>query len=243
VFRRELSTAVRTPGYGVLALGLLAVLGGIGLPDVRAVLFVTGSIGLFGSAMTWYLTPERVVPIAVSESIYDAAATTLTGVRDELGLQSSTAYVPVGDQVRGFVPRHRDFDSPENAMHVFVTDDDASRGFSFAPAGDRLAGGFERLRETQTPDNPLTAAEQLAETLVSHFEIADAVTIDADTDVESSRLTVSVQNAAFGPLTRPDHPVVSALACEIVQTTDSSVVVDPINDTTVALETDSALEE
>jgi len=30
---------------------------------------------------------------------------------------------------------------------------------------------------------------------------------------------------------------------EIVQTTDSSVVVDPINDTTVALETDSALEE
>jgi len=126
---------------------------------------------------------------------------------------------------------------------VFVTDDDASRGFSFAPAGDRLAGGFERLRETQTPDNPLTAAEQLAETLVSHFGIADAVTIDADTDVESSRLTVSVQNAAFGPSTRPDHPVVSALACEIVRTTDSSVVVDPINDTTVALETDSALEE
>jgi len=193
------------------------VLGGIGLPDVRAVLFVVrlDRAVRLGSAMTWYLTPERVVPIAVSESIYDAAATTLTGVRDELGLQSSTAYVPVGDQVRGFVPRHRDFDSPENAMHVFVTDDDASRGFSFAPAGDRLAGGFERLRETQTPDNPLTAAEQLAETLVSHFEIADAVTIDADTDVESSRLTVSVQNAAFGPLTRPDHPVVSALACEI----------------------------
>jgi len=163
--------------------------------------------------MTWYLTPERVVPIAVSESIYDTAATTLTGVRDELGL-SSTAYVPAA-KFRGFVPRHRDFDSPENAMHVFVTDDGASRCFSFAPAGDRLAGGFERLPETQTPDNPLTAAEQLAETLVSHFE---------DRGCGDDRCEHRCRGHPGSPfrfktlrsvLSRPDHPVVSALACEV----------------------------
>ena len=238
-YARARKASYRKTALALVAVGVLAVLGGVAFPDVQPVLFITGAIGLFGGVLTWYLTPDRVVPIAVSESVYDATASTLTGIRDELGLQPQTVYIPVDGRVRGFIPRHHAFELPENAAHVFMTDG-ASRGVSFSPTGRSLTSEIKRIRRAQAPENATNALEQTSDTLVEHFEVVDSVTIDRDG--ERSRLVVSVENAAFGPVTRVDHPVVSALACSVVRATDGPVAVEPLTESTVALEPDPVSE-
>ena len=238
-YARARKASYRKTALALVAVGVLAVLGGVAFPDVQPVLFITGAIGLFGGVLTWYLTPDRVVPIAVSESVYDATASTLTGIRDELGLQPQTVYIPVDGRVRGFIPRHHAFELPENAAHVFMTDG-ASRGVSFSPTGRSLTSEIERIRRTQAPENATNALEQTSDTLVEHFEVVDSVTVDRDG--ERSRLVVSVENAAFGPVTRVDHPVVSALACSVVRATNDPVAVEPLTKSTVALDTDPVSE-
>lgn len=225
----------RRTALALAAIGVIAALGGIAFPDVRALLFVTGAIGLFGGVLTWYLTPERVVPIGVSESVYDATASTLRGMRDELGLQSLTVYVPVDDRVRGFVPRHRAFELPESPRRVFVTDDGVSRGVSFPPTGQRLADEFDRIRRTQPSADAGGTVEQIGETLIEHFEIAGDVEIERSAD--ASEITVSVQDAAFGSVARVDHPVVSTLACGVVRATQEPVTVEAVDETTVVFDT------
>ncbi|MFW5974057.1 MAG: hypothetical protein ACOCPZ_01590, partial [Natrialbaceae archaeon] len=158
------------------------------------------------------------------------------GMRDELGLQPLTVYVPVGDGVRGFIPRRRAFELPENPNHVFATGPSVSRGVSFAPTGGRLTSESERIRRTRPPTTAVEAAEQLGNTLVEHFEIVDSVTVEHTG--ESSELTVAVDDPAFGPVARVDHPAVSTLACGVARATDEPVAVEPIDDTTVVLETE-----
>ena len=235
--RRE---SYRRTALALAGIGTLAVLGGIVLPDVRSVLFVTGAIGLFGAILTWYLTPERVVPVGVSESIYEATAATLTGVRNELGLQSVTVYIPTGEGVRGFTPRHREFELPESTANVFVTED-AARGISFFPSGRRLAAEFEKARTTHPPEDPADAVTQLGDALVEQFEIADGVAVQADTG--QSRIFVSLRGVAFGPMTRIDHPAVSTLACGVATDLDSPVLVEHVDDTTIALQLDPTTDE
>lgn len=230
----------RRTALALAGVGVLAVLGGVVLPDVRSVLFVTGAIGLFGGILTWYLTPERVVPVGVSESIYEATAATLTGIRNELGLQSVTVYVPVGEDVRGFIPRHREFELPESVASVFVTED-AARGVSFCPSGRRLATEFEKARTTHSPEDPPDTVTQLGDALVEQFEIADGVAVQADTG--QSRIFVSLRGVAFGPLTRIDHPAASMLACGLADELDSAVLVEHVDDTTIALQLDPAADE
>lgn len=248
-YARARAVSYRRTALALAAIGVAAVAGGVAFPDVRAVLFVTGSIGLFSAVMTWYLTPGRIVPIGVSESVYDAAATTLTDLRDELGLQAVTVYVPVGDRVRGFVPRHREFDVPENVTHAFPVDKnvahaspadgddhaaDAARGLTFAPSGQGLTREVDRIRTTGSPGAAIDALEQIGDSLVEHFEVADRVAVEEGTD--SRQFVVSVDGAAFGALTRLDHPIVSALACAVAQSVGEPVVVDSVGESTVTLE-------
>jgi len=119
-------SSYRKTALALAAIGALAVLGGIGLPDVRAVLFVTGSIGLFGSAMTWYLTPERVVPIAVSGAStmrprrrLPVFAMNLAYSRRRRTCLSATKFA--GSCRATAISTH------QKTQCVFVTDDDASR--------------------------------------------------------------------------------------------------------------------
>lgn len=230
-YARARKSSYRQVALWLIAIGVAAVLGGIALPRVQAALFSIGSIGLFGGVLTWYLTPERVVPIDVSESVYDATAATLTQIRDELGLQHQTVYVPADGRVRGFVPRYRTFELPENTSIPFVNVADASRGIMFTPTGQRLVDEFERIQTTQTSWDAATAVEQLGATLAAHFEIVDTVTVT--TDSNSAQLTVSVENAAFGSVSRIDHPVVSTLACGVVRAVGDPVTVKAIDDATV----------
>jgi hypothetical protein len=240
-YARARAVTYRKTALALTVVGLVAVLGGVAFPDVRAVLFVTGAIGLFGGIMTWYLTPERVVPISVSESVYDGAMTTLTDLKDELGLQPVTVYVPVGDQTRGFIPRDRDFEVPENLSHVFPGSTSGSEGMTFTPSGQELTREVDEIRTTQASKTTLGAVEQVADSLVEHFEVVDQITVEKST--VAREVIISVDEPAFGPLSRLDHPVVSALACAAAQSVDSPVVVDSVEDTRVTLSVVGEAEE
>jgi hypothetical protein len=240
-YARARAVTYRKTALALTVVGLVAVLGGVAFSDVRAVLFVTGAIGLFGGIMTWYLTPERVVPISVSESVYDGAMTTLTDLKDELGLQPVTVYVPVGDQTRGFIPRDRDFEVPENLSHVFPGSTSGSEGMTFTPSGQELTREVDEIRTTQASNTTLGAVEQVADSLVEHFEVVDQITVEKST--VAREVIISVDEPAFGPLSRLDHPVVSALACAAAQSVDSPVVVDSVEDTRVTLSVVGEAEE
>lgn len=233
-YARARKASSRKTAAALAAIGVVAVGGGAALPDVRAVLFVTGAIGLFGGVMTWFLTPARVVPVSVGESVYDAATTTLAGIRDELGLQAITVYVPVSDRIRGFIPRDRDVEPPENVAHAFPGDTGGSRGLSFEPSGQQLTREIDRIRTTQTPGTALDAIEQVADSLVEYFEVADRIAVEKRAGFQE--FSVTVTDPAFGPLTRLDHPIVSALACAAAQSVDEPVVIAATEDATVTLE-------
>lgn len=232
-YARARTVSYQKTALALAAIGTVAVLGGAILPDVRAVLVVTGAIGLFSGVMTWYLTPARVVPVGVSESVYDAATATLAGLKDELGLQAITVYAPVGDQTRGFIPRERDFEVPENVTHAFPGDTTGSQGLSFTPSGQQLTREVDRIRAAQTPTTALDAIEQTADSLVEHFEVADQIAVEKGTEFQE--FVISVDEAAFGPLTRLDHPIVSALGCAAAQSVGEPVVVNDAEATTVRL--------
>lgn len=240
-YARARTVSYRRTALGLVAVGVAAALGGTVFPDVRAVLFVTGAIGLFGGVMTWYLTPARVVPVEMSESVYDAAATTLTELRDELGLQATTVYVPAGDRTRGFIPRERPFEPPANVTHVFPGDTSGSRGLTFTPVGQRLTREVDEIRTTQPPTTTLDAVEQVADALVEHFEVADRIGVEKGAGVRE--VVVSVDEPAFGPLTRLDHPIVSAVACAAARGVEEPIVVDSVEAATVTLAVVSESEE
>lgn len=231
--RAKQTTYRRTAGL-LAAVGVIACLIGLVLPDVRDVLFVVGAIGVFGGILTAYLTPERVLTIDVSESVHAALASNGASIRQELGLQQTAIYVPDGDAVRLFVPQHREFDLPDDFTGVFLAEDAATRGVAFTPAGLGLIREFERAQTAPTPNSLASAVEHVGDAAVEQFEIADTVTVDADVDDE--RVVVSVEGSAFGPLTEFDHPVVSVLGCGAALALDKPLRIEWVDDATVALE-------
>jgi hypothetical protein len=150
-------------------------------------------------------------------------------------------YVPVSDQTRGFIPRDRDFEVPENLSHVFPGSTSGSEGMTFTPSGQEMTREVDEIRTTQASDTTLGAVEQVADSLVEHFEVVDQITVEKSTVVRE--VIISVDEPAFGPLSRLDHPVVSALACAAAQTVDSPVVVDSVEDTRVTLSVVGEAEE
>lgn len=233
-YARARQTSYRRTAAALVGVGILAFVAGGLLAGVREVLFVIGAIGVFGGILTWFLTPERVLTIGVSESIYTALATNGTQIRDELGLQPITVYMPVNDGVRVFVPQHQDFELPDVLTGVFLTGEEASRGVSLAPSGEALVAEFERTRTGTSPDSLQQAVTQFGDALVEQFEVADAVTVTEST--ADNKIVVSIKGAAFGSLTEFDHPVISALGCGLARTQDEPVTVNHIDENTTAFE-------
>jgi len=234
-YARARQTAYRRTATALVATGILAVVAGIVLSGVRDVLLVIGAIGVFGGILTWYLTPERVLTATVSDSIYQALAANGSTIRDELGLQTTAVYLPNSDGVRVFLPQHRDFDVPDPEAGMFVTAD-TTRGVFLTPAGQMLLDEFERAQAAPTGESLAETTAQLGDAVVEQFEIADAVSVaKSSTD---DRMVVTIEGAAFGPVTTFDHPAVSVIACGLASAHDGPLAVDPIDDTTVAFETD-----
>jgi uncharacterized small protein (DUF1192 family) len=235
-YARARRTAYRRTATALAGVGLIAIAVGALLVDVREVLFVIGAIGIFGGILTRYLTPERVLTVNVSDSLYTALDANGEQIRDELGLQPTTVYTQADSGLRAFIPQHQDFDLPDSINGVFQTGGDTSRGIALTPAGEALVTEFEQTQTGAQPATMQTAVTQFGDALVEQFEIADTVTVAESTT--ENRVVVSIDGTAFGPVTRFDHPVVSTIACGIAQTQDTPVMVDHIDETTVAFTTD-----
>jgi hypothetical protein len=92
---RARRTTHRRTALGLFAVGALAVLGALALPQSRDVLFALGATGLFASVLTYYLTPEQFVAAETGERVYAALATTGAELVAELGLRDERIYAPV----------------------------------------------------------------------------------------------------------------------------------------------------
>jgi hypothetical protein len=219
---------------GVLVVvSLIAVLGGIVFPNVRSMLFATGAIGVIGSVMTWYLTPGQTMPIEVAQSICNGATTTLSDIRSTLGLEATVVYVPVGNQVRGFLPRHPEFTIPDDTPRSFPRDNDGSKCFTFSPTGLDLAYEVDQMKTTAEKTGMLTMAEAVSEALTEHYEIADGIEIESNAD--DPGLNVTVTGSDFGSLAQIDNPITSTLACAISLNSENPIIVESMNNETAIL--------
>ncbi|GAB6860717.1 hypothetical protein ACFR97_01125 [Haloplanus litoreus] len=231
-YARARRTEYRNSAMALFALGLLAVAGALALPVGREVLFILGSIGLFGGTMTWFLTPERLVTTTVGRSIYESAAETGNRLRDELGLQETAVYVPVnrrpvnGVPVRLFVPQSPEYELPsvEALTSLFVLPDaTAKRGVAVRPTASRLIGEVEKSTGGIASD-PSELTVQLADALVEQFELVDGA--EPAVDAESGRITVRVHGSVYDGLTGFDHPVPSVLGTGCAVGLDQPITVE-----------------
>jgi hypothetical protein len=91
---RARRTTYRRTALGLFAVGALAVLGALALPQSRDVLFALGGTGSFAGVLTYYLAPERFVAAETGERVYAAFAATGAQLVGELGLRDDRVYAP-----------------------------------------------------------------------------------------------------------------------------------------------------
>jgi hypothetical protein len=214
-YARARRTQYRRTALALAAVGLLATLGGVALPDSRTVLFALGGTGLFAAALTRYLTPEQFISASVGEGIYGSLAATAAALVAELGLQDERLYLPGPDtpngvSIRLFVPQQSEYDLPSPSVldSVFVVaDDETERGVALHPSGGPLFAEFRRTLSGSLADEPGALAAQLADGLVEQFELARSATPDYD----EGQVTVAIDGSAYGAVDRIDHPVASFL--------------------------------
>ncbi|WP_290819284.1 hypothetical protein [Halovivax sp.] len=224
-YARARRTRYRRTALGLVAVGVVAIAGALVFPDARTVLFALGATGLFGGVLTYYLTPERFVAAAVGERVYDAGASNLAAVADELGLQDQRIYLPADatGSPRLFVPQRPGARLPDDRDGPIVTDEDA-RGLLLEPTGAPLFAEFERAVTGDPASTPAPLAGQLADALVEQFELVRGA--DPDIDPDGGRATVAITDSAYGPLDRFDHPIPSVLAVGFAVGLDRPVRLD-----------------
>ncbi|WP_458207713.1 hypothetical protein [Haladaptatus sp. NG-SE-30] len=234
---RARQTTHRRTAIGLLAVGVLAVLGAFALPGSRTVLLALGGTGLFGGILTFYLTPERYVSAGTGERIYAAFAETGDRLVSDLGLQDDRVYAPAqttddaSSGVRLFVPQHSEYvvPNPKRLAALFVVaENEFERGVSLPPTGDGLHREFEASMVDEVAEHPAVLATQLADALVESFELAESATTDADPD--GGRVTVAVAGSVYGSVDRFDHPIVSFLAVGMAAELDSPVTTEVTTD-------------
>jgi hypothetical protein len=231
-YARARRTQYRRTALALAAVGLLATLGGIALPDSRTVLFALGGTGLFAAALTRYLTPEQFISASVGEGIYGSLAATEAALVTELGLQDERLYLPGPDTPNGvairlFVPQQSEYERPAPSAldSVFVlTDNEAERGIALHPSGGPLFAEFRRTLSGALADEPSTLATQLADGLVEQFELARSATPER-TD-EDGQVTFAINGSAYGAVDRIDHPVASFLGVGIATGLERAVTVE-----------------
>ncbi|QLH76892.1 hypothetical protein HZS55_06060 [Halosimplex rubrum] len=223
-------TQYRRTALGLAGLGSLAGASGLILPDVRELLFVLGAIGLFGGLLTYYLTPERFVAADVSNALYSAMADDREAILDELGLADERVYTPVGERnsrVRLFVPQSAEYEIPSDdeldSFHV-VPESPGERGVAFRPTGEPLYQSFEDTVTGSVAETPAELVPQLTDALVEQFDLVTETSVDLDAN--NGRLTIGVDDAVYGSVTRLDHPVASVLAVGLARQLGQPVTVE-----------------
>lgn len=217
----------RHTAYGLVALGLIAILGGLLFPNGRQVLFALAGTGLFGGLLTYYLTPDQFVAADVGERIYASMAANTEAFVDELGLREDRIYVPTGDSTiaRLFVPQRADYEIPEDVSTPIVTDG-RRRGLLLATTGTGLFREFERTLDAELASTPGVLGEQIADGLVEVLELARVANVDVDGN--EGRATVAIAGSTLGPVDRFDHPIASFVATGFAAAIDRPVTLEVV---------------
>ncbi|WP_223302225.1 hypothetical protein [Haladaptatus sp. R4] len=71
-YRRARQAEYRRTALALVGCGALAALAGVLFPDARSTLFALAGTGLFAGVLTYFLTPNRIVPASVGERTYAA---------------------------------------------------------------------------------------------------------------------------------------------------------------------------
>jgi len=207
----------RSTAKALIAVGILC--GVAGFAANSGVLFALAGIGLFSGIFTYYLRPDQVVAGDLGTRVYAATARSCDGLCADLGLSESRLYVPVEsadaeEAVRLFVPQEMGMDPPDATTltnGTVIADEAAgSYGLSVQPTGGGLFAACRTALNGPLGDNPSTVAQQLSETVVEEFELAQSVATDVDPD--SGRLSVQIVEPVYDHRAGFDHPLVSFFA-------------------------------
>lgn len=224
-YARAKQTTYRRTSVALAGLGTIAGLAAVVFPTLRQLLIVLAAIGFFGSVLTRYLTPERVVTADVSESIYTAHHETISQLNDELGLTATRIYLPVDGGIRLFIPKHHDYDLPTSDA-LFITDNNTTRGITLPPTGDLLATELQTTTSSMADDSFGAIVDQAGDAVVEQFEIADAIDLATSDSDTTTRVVVEITGVAFGDLSQFDHPIVSLIGTVAAQELDTAVKAD-----------------
>ncbi|QCS41944.1 hypothetical protein [Natrinema versiforme] len=204
---RSLESRYRRTMLGSLALGALAALGGLVVPDARRILFAFAGTGLFGGLLAYSLSPTAVVPAAVTDRVSTATAENQRAVADAVGGNRDPVYVPHDGAVPARLHLSGPVDSTRSGDALARGGDET--GTTLEPSGGRLFCDFERELHEELGSAPRPLAAQLAAGLVDLFELARAV---EPSEVGDGSLTLTVSGSVLNDLDRFDHPVASFLA-------------------------------
>jgi len=223
-YARARKAEYRRVAYGLAAVGLAGFLAGLLFPEGREVLFAFGFTGLFGSVLTLYLSPTRVVAADVGERVYAAMAANDAALTAQLGIDGERVYVPGdGKPAYLYLPQGDEYELPEPGEGPLVVAD-GSRGVVLEATGAYLFEEFERALTGDLGTEPGVIATQVADGTTEQFELASAV--EADVDAADGRATVRVSGVAFGDVDRFDHPLASLLAVGFAAGLDRPVTVE-----------------
>jgi len=223
------TTQYKRTALGLAAVGLIAVVGGLLIPNARTVLFSLAGIGLFGGVLTYVLTPEQFVAADVGRDVYAVLADNEAAIVSELGLADKRLYVPTKgpDRVRLFVPQSATDNIPDSeavSQCIVATDGGETRGVAFNPSGQQLFESVDDAVNGGVAAAPAELADQVTEAIVEQFEIARSATPDIDGD--GGRLTVGVSGSVYGPVDRFDHPIPSLLGTALADRLDTPVTTE-----------------
>lgn len=224
-FVRSKQTQYRQTALALIAVGVLAAVGGLLATGVRPVLFALAGTGMFLGILTYYLTPEQFLAASVGRDVYGAMAENEASIVAELGLTDSRLYVPAGETVRLYVPQRSDVSLPdeEDLDETFVVD--GGRGVALRPTGEPLFDEFDRALAGSLAGAPEPLTTQLTDALVEQFELVASVDQSTAGDGDSGQVTVGIVDSAYGPLDQFDHPVASFLGTGLAQGLETPVVV------------------
>lgn len=226
-YGRARQTTYRRTALGLVVVGIVGIIGGVGFPDARTVLFALGATGIFSGVLTYVITPERFISASVGTRLFEAIRAEREVMIDELGLRGEPVYVLGDDTVRLFVPREHDEVLPTRSdlSDLFVVPDVSKRGgVALYPTGGPLFTEFIETTDDSLGADPQTVAPVVTDAVVELFELADGGTADVDT--ETNRITFEFIGAGLGDPTSIDHPISSFLAVSLVTALEDPVEVD-----------------
>lgn len=209
----------RRSAVGFVLLGLLGIGGAIVFPASRSVLLALGGSGVFVGLLTWYITPERFVPVSLADKIYRTLVSNQRGLIRDLGLSDTRVYVPTprtGGGTPGtvlFIPhsdRYR-LPAPDRLRDETIhSETDRSRGIALRPIGVGLFEEFERVLSGPLGDTPGQLLGQLTEGVVEQFELAESAIPDERRS--DGELVIKLNGLELGTVDDLDHPAVSFIA-------------------------------